>query len=86
MLTLLKHYRCFCHGLKMCMFLYNPQINFLSLFPGYSNLECYNQCLYIGATLCMQLLLQFYTILFETLHVLMSWPEDMNVLRIKFSD
>ena len=46
---------------------------------------CY-QCLYIGGTLCKQLLLQFYTVLFETLHTLMPWPEDMNVLKIKFSD
>ena len=34
----------------------------------------------------MQLLLQVYTIRFETLHLLMSWPEGMNVLRIKFFD
>ena len=26
------------------------------------------------------------TIIFETLHVRMPWPEDMNVPRIKFSD
>ena len=31
----------------------------------------------------MQLLLQFYNVLFETLHALMSWrPECMNVLMI----
>ena len=28
----------------------------------------------------------FCTILYEHLHVLMPWPGDMNVLRIKFSD
>ena len=40
--------------------------------------------IYIGSTLCMQLLLQFYTTLFETLHVFMSWTEDVNVLRVSF--
>ena len=30
---ILKHYRCFCQGLKMCMtFEYNPQINFCHFF------------------------------------------------------
>ena len=30
----------------------------------------------------MYLLLQFYTRLFEAMHVLMAWSEDVNVLRI----
>ena len=38
-----------------------------------------NVYMYKGGTLCVQLLLQFYIILFETLYVHMSWPEDMNV-------
>ena len=37
-------------------------------------------------SICTRLYLQFYTVLFETLHVLLSWPEDMNVPRTKFSD
>ena len=69
----------------MCMwFLYDPRIN-LSLFTGCKLRHCY-KCLYIGGTLCVQLLLQFYTVLFETLHVLLSWSAVMNVLRIKLSD
>ena len=32
----LKLYRCFCHGLKMCIwFGYNPQINFCHFFPHF---------------------------------------------------
>ena len=49
------------------------------------DIQCY-QCLYIGSTLCTKLLLQFYYALFEYLHVFISWPEDMDVLTIKFSD
>ena len=50
------------------------------------SLQCY-QCLYVqGCILSEQLLLQFYIVLFETLHVLIPRPEDMNVHRIKLSD
>ena len=41
--------------------------------------QCY-KCLYLGGTLCTQLLLQFYTVIFETVYVFMLWPEDKNVL------
>ena len=67
-------------------FLNNPQIVFLAFVKDVNldifGLQCY-QYMY-KAVPCFQLLLQLYTVLFETLHVLMSWPEDMNVLRIKF--
>ena len=59
----------------------------LSLFPGCElRHTMLSMSIYMGGTLCTQLLLQFYTVLFETLHVLMPWPEDKNVLRTKFSD
>ena len=38
--------------------------------------------MYICGTLCVHLLLHFYTDLFEILHVLMSWPDNLNVLKI----
>ena len=46
-------------------FLYNPQINVYHFFQDVNlDSQCY-QCLFIGGTLCAQLLLQFYTVLFE---------------------
>ena len=64
--------------LSWSKFLYYPRINFCHFFHDVNlDIQCY-QCLYIGGTMCTQLLLQFFTILFETLHVLMSWPGDMK--------
>ena len=31
------------------------------------------------------MLMQFIQLFMKQLHVLMSWPKDMNVLKIKFS-
>ena len=67
-------------------FLYNSQLNFCHFFQhGNLDIECY-QSLYIGGTLCTQLLLQFYTYFLTICRRLYSsWPEDMNMLRIKCS-
>ena len=86
----LNLYRCFCHGLKMCMwFGYYPQINFHYIF-GILNVvifrrECY-QSVCILDTLCAQLLQQFYANRFEPLQVFLSWSEDVHVVWILSSD
>ena len=60
---------CFLHSLKMCMcFWYNPCFNFCHFFLlceilSFSDLRFYE------STLWSQLFIQFYTGLFETLHV-----------------
>ena len=86
----LKLYKCFCHGLKMCMwFGYNPQINFCHFFAfwtwSFFKREYY-QKVYITDTLCAQLLLQFYADPFKTLQMFLSWSEEMHVVWILFSD
>ena len=40
----------------------------------------------VVGTLCMQLLLQFYSDSFETIQVLRSWSEDVHIIWISFSD
>ena len=70
----------------MVLVLYNPQINICHFFQDvYLDIQCY-QCLYMGGTLCRATAPTIYTVLFETLHVLMAWPEDMYLLRTKISD
>ena len=79
---LLKLHRCFCHGLK-CFFYTIFRLICVVFFQdvnlGILAFNAINVYMYKGGTLCAQLLLQFYTIIFENLHVLISWPEDMNV-------
>ena len=58
---LLKLYRCFCLGLKMCMFDFKK---ILRLFVTFFGLQLY-QCLHVGNTFCAQLPLQLYTVLFH---------------------
>ena len=68
------------------LFGYNPQINFchffrnlnLAIFFGHFHNE--SECA-VG-TLCAQLLLQFHANSFKTLHVLLTWSEDMHVVWI----
>ena len=70
MAIFLKLYRCFCHGLKICMwFRYNPQINFCHFF-FILNLVIFQESELIVGALSVQLCQQFYVILFETLPVL----------------
>ena len=38
--------------------------------------------LQVVGTLCMQLILQFYSDPFETVPVRRSWPEDVHIVRI----
>ena len=71
--TLLKLYTYFCHGLSF----YNFQINFFHFFHDVKlDIKCY-QCLYIGSTFCMQLLLQFYSVLFETFFFFFFWFDSL---------
>ena len=76
-----KLYRCFCHGLKICMwFGYYPQIIFGHFFRNLRRF--YYQSEKIVGTLCAQLLLQFYIDSFETSQVFCTWSEDMHVVLI----
>ena len=82
----LKLYRCFCHGLKICMwFGYYPEIIFCHFFRRL-NLAIFRRFYYqsekIVGTLCAQLLLQFYADSFETLQVILTWSEDIHVVWI----
>ena len=80
---LLKLYRCFCQGLKMCMtFGYNPQINFCHFFHSLNLVLLglnYYWSLWTLGTLWAQLLLQFYPNPFETLQVFLSRTEDVDI-------
>ena len=79
---LLKLYRCFCQGLKMCMtFGYNPQINFCHFFHSLNLVNFglnYYWSLWPLGTLWAQLLLQFYPNSFETLLLFLSRTEDVH--------
>ena len=91
-----KLHWCFGHGLKTCMwFGYQPQINFIiyikpqlnvyhfsSIFP----LQCYqyHQGLYICSAFECKCSYSFIQYFMKLLYVLMSWPEDMDMLWIKF--
>ena len=85
-----KLYRCFSHGLKICMwFGYYPEIIFCHFFRNL-NLVIFRRFYYqsekIVGTLCAQLLLQFYIDSFETSQVFCTWSEDMHVVWIYSSD
>ena len=76
---ILKLCICFRHGMKMCMwFGYNCQMISVTFFT----LWTFFTSIYIdsGYLLWAQLLLQFYTDCFETLHVFSSWYEDVHVV------
>ena len=80
---ILKLCVCFCHGMKMCMwFGYNCQIIFCHFFH-IVNSHFSPQYIGSGYLLWAQLLLQFYTDCFETLHVFSSWYEDVHVVWVK---
>ena len=85
-LILLKLYRCCDHALKICMwFGYNPQINFVTFLQfelSYFFGQFHNESEWAVGTFCTQLLLQFHSNSFKTLHVLWAWSEDMHVVWI----
>ena len=68
----LKPYMCYGHGLKICVwFGYNPWIIFLSFFSRFELSHFFGHFSeWIEGTLYVQLLLQFNTDTFETLHTL----------------
>ena len=76
----------FPHGLKMCMwFGYNPWINFVTFstlctlsFSDHRPFESEDT----GGTLWAQLLIQFYTYIFETLHMFLPWSGDVHMVWI----
>ena len=79
----LKLCTCFLHGQKMCMwFGCNPCINFSTWRTfSFSDLGLYESFVTVG-TLWAQLLIQFYTDLFETLHMFSPWSEDVHMIWI----
>ena len=68
----LKRYMCYGHGLKICMwFGYNPWVIFCHFFLQFELSHFFGHFSeWIAGTLCVQLLLQFYTDTFETLQIL----------------
>ena len=82
----LKLCTCFLHGMKMCIwFGYNPCINFFTFSTlrtlSFSDLRFYENVVIVG-TLWAQLLIQFYTDLFETLYMFSPWSGDVHMLWI----
>ena len=71
---------CFPHGMRMCMWIgHSCWINFCHFF-GIVNLVIFHpEYIDSGYLLWAQLLLQFCTNCFETLHVFSSWYEDVHV-------
>ena len=84
-LIVLKHCRCFQHGMNMCMwFWYNTLIIFSHFFcfvnlVSFFYMKCYQGVETVG-TLWAQLLLQFSTDCFETLQMFSAWNEDMHMV------
>ena len=79
----LKLYTSFCHGLEMCIwFGYNPWINFCHFFHFVNFVIFWPQILWKSTvgTLWAQLLIQFYTDLYETLHMLLACSGDMHMV------
>ena len=86
MLILSKFYRCFCYGLKICMwFGYYPEIIFCYFFRKLNIaifLAFYYQSELIVGTLCAYLPIQFYIDSFDTSRVFWTWSEHMHVVWI----
>ena len=71
---------CFPHGMRMCMWIgHNCWINFCHFFDIVNLVIFHPDYIDRGYLLLAQLLLQFCTNCFETLHVLFSWYEDVHV-------
>ena len=78
---LLKLYRCLDHALR-CPY---AKINYGYIFRNLNLVvfrTFYNESEWTVGTLCAQLLLQFYSDSFETLHISGSCFEDMHVVWI----
>ena len=61
---------------------YNPQIIFSHFFSKLELSHFSGILTNVVCTLCAQLLLQFYSDSFETLHMFLPWFEDMHVVWI----
>ena len=84
--TFLKLCTCFSHGLEICVcFGYNPWINFYYFSTlwtlSFSDLRFYESVETVGI-LWVQLLIQFYTILYETLQMFLPWSGDVHMVWI----
>ena len=69
--------------LSCSQFLFNPQKILFHFFQDVTldlSMSIYRRYLVYATAHTV------YTVLLETLHVFMSWPEDITALRIKFSD
>ena len=82
----LKLFRCFLHGMKMCTwFGYNSLIILFSLFL-LCDLSLFSVLIAIKVyrqfTLWVQLLLQFSTYCFETLQLFSAWNEGVHVVLV----
>ena len=71
--------------MKMCMWFLDVIVRlFFVTFFRIVNLVIFSpQYIDSGYLLCSQLLLQFYTDCFETLHVFSSWYEDVHVVWVE---
>ena len=77
LLIFLKLCRCFCHGLKMCMCFWDyPPVIFYQLFPLFQHRQISIRI----DTLWVQLILEFSTDHFETIHTCSTWSEDVHVV------
>ena len=80
-LIILKFCICFLHGMKICMsFGYKCWIIFCHFFRIVNLVIFHPQYIDSGYLLWAQLLLQFYTDCYETLHSFSSWYEDVHVV------
>ena len=71
---------CLPHGMRMCMWIgQNCWINFCHFFDIVNLVIFHPDYIDRGYLLWAQLLLQFCTNCFETLHVFPSWYEDVHV-------
>ena len=76
----LKLCMCFPHGMRMCMWIgHNCWINFCHFFDIVNLVIFHPDYIDRGYLLWAQLLLQFCTNCFETLHVFSSWYKDVHV-------
>ena len=82
----LKLCKCFLHGLRMCMwFGYNPCVKFCYFFHFANFVIFWPQILWKccdSEYLWAQLLIQFYTDLFETLYMFLPWSGDVHMVWI----
>ena len=82
----LKLCRCFCHGLKMCIWFWGyPLVVLCQLFSLFRVFFFFffffsGQITIRIETFCAQLRLEFSTDHFETMHTCSTWPLDVHVV------